>query len=214
MAAPKMSVSGKIVGKNLLCGMKLRNKQMKFILENLTEPDLSMMGSSTSIADSFGIDEDKGEEFNTQGITWRILNSQGFGNGDHDSNTEPSYMSVAIFMRDIQMYLPKSLRPKRKGYQLWKKGSFNATNTFAEETTELLDQMVEWLWRMKNTIEDLLASRYYVNGRPHHLEMLKRRYKNDWSEKIEQSVDNRITGSKSLKIDFGENEEDSSTDGS
>lgn len=212
MAAPKMSVSGKITGRNLLDGMKLRNKQMRFILENLTEPDLSMMGSSTSIADSFGIDEDKGEEFNTQGITWRILNSQGFGNGDHDSNTEPSYMSVAIFMRDIQMYLPKSLRPKKNGYQLWKKGSFNVTNTFAEETTELLDQMVEWLWRMKNTIEDLLASRYYVNGRPHHLEMLKRRYKNDWSEKIEQTVDNRIAGAKSLKIDFGENEEDSSTD--
>lgn len=212
MAAPKMSVSGKIIGRNLLDGMKLRNKQMRFILENLTEPDLSMMGSSTSIADSFGIEEDKGEEFNTQGITWRILNSQGFGNGDHDSNTEPSYMSVAIFMRDIQMYLPKSLRPKKNGYQLWKKGSFNATNTFAEETTELLDQMVDWLWRMKNTIEDLLASRYYVNGRPHHLEMLKRRYKNDWSEKIEQTVDNRIAGAKSLKIDFGENEEDSSTD--
>lgn len=212
MAAPKMSVSGKITGRNLLDGMKLRNKQMRFILENLTEPDLSMMGSSTSIADSFGIDEDKGEEFNTQGITWRILNSQGFGNGDHDSNKEPTYMSVAFFMRDIQMYLPKSLRPKKNGYQLWKKGSFNATNTFAEETTELLDQMVEWLWRMKNTIEDLLASRYYVNGKPHHLEMLKRRYKNDWSEKIEQSVDSRISGAKSLKIDFGENEEDSSTD--
>ena len=65
---------------------------------------------------------------------------------------------------------------------------------------------------MKNTIEDLLASRYYVNGRPHHLEMLPRRYKNDWSEKIEQSVDSRISGAKSLKIDFGENEEDSSTD--
>lgn len=212
MAAPKMSVSGKIIGRNLLDGMKLRNKQMRFILENLTEPDLSMMGSSTSIADSFGIDEDKGEEFNTQGITWRILNSQGFGNGDHDTSKEPSYMSVAFFMRDIQMYLPKSLRPKKNGYQLWKKGSFNATNTFAEETTELLDQMVEWLWRMKNTIEDLLASRYYVNGKPHHLEMLKRRYKNDWSEKIEQSVDSRISGAKSLKIDFGENEEDSSTD--
>ena len=212
MAAPKMSVSGKIIGRNLLDGMKLRNKQMRFILENLTEPDLSMMGSSTSIADSFRIDEDKGEEFNTQGITWRILNSQGFGNGDHDTSKEPSYMSVAFFMRDIQMYLPKSLRPKKNGYQLWKKGSFNATNTFAEETTELLDQMVEWLWRMKNTIEDLLASRYYVNGKPHHLEMLKRRYKNDWSEKIEQSVDSRISGAKSLKIDFGENEEDSSTD--
>ena len=66
MAAPKMSVSGKIIGRNLLDGMKLRNKQMRFILENLTEPDLSMMGSSTSIADSFRIDEDKGEEFNTQ----------------------------------------------------------------------------------------------------------------------------------------------------
>lgn len=208
MGAPKMSVSGKIIGRNLLDGMKLRNKQMRFILENLTEPDLSMMGSSTSIADSFGIDEDKGEEFNTQGITWRILNSQGFGNGDHDSNKEPTYMSVAFFMRDIQMYLPKSLRPKKNGYQLWKKGSFNATNTFAEETTELLDQMVEWLWRMKNTIEDLLASRYYVNGKPHHLEMLKRRYKNDWSEKIEQSVDANVSQDTTVNViidDFKEN---------
>ena len=208
MGAPKMSVSGKIIGRNLLDGMKLRNKQMRFILENLTEPDLSMMGSSTSIADSFGIDDDKGEEFNTQGITWRILNSQGFGNGDHDTSKEPSYMSVALFMRDIQMYLPKSLRPKKNGYKLWKKGSFNATNTFAEETTELLDQMVEWLWRMKNTIEDLLASRYYVNGRPHHLEMLKRRYKNDWSEKIEQSVDANVSQDTTVNViidDFQEN---------
>lgn len=209
MAAPKMSVSGKIIGRNLLDGMKLRNKQMRFILENMTEPDLSMMGSSSSIAESFGIDEDQGEEFNRQGITWRILNSQGFGNGDHDTSKEPSYMSVAMFMRDIQMYLPKSLRPKKNGYQLWKKGSFNATNTFAEETTALLDQMVEWLWRMKNTIEDLLASRYYVNGRPQHLEMLKRRYKNDWSEKIEQSVDANVSQDTTVNViidDFKESD--------
>ena len=211
MSAPKMSVSGKITGHNLIQGMKARNRQMKFILDNIKEPDLGMMttGSVASIAESFGMEDVHGEDVNTQGITWRILNSQGFGRGAHTEDQEPTYMSVAVFMRDIQCYLPESLRAKRKNYQLWKKGSFNPTNTFSEETTELLDQMVEWLWMMKNKIEDLIASRYFVNGRNHHLEILKRRYKDGWSEKIEQVVDNNISGAKSLKIDFGEDEEDS-----
>lgn len=190
--APKMSERGKIVGHNLLEGCKRRNAQMKFLLKNMREPDLGMMQDPTtvrSLASEFDLEETKEEEwFNSQGITFRILNSQGFGRGRHDTDNDPTYMSVAVFMNSIQDYLPESLRPKRDGYQLWKRQSFVQTNTFSDETRELLDRMVNWLISMRDKIEDQLTSKYYITGKNHQLEMLKRRYKDHWSEKVEQEV--------------------------
>jgi hypothetical protein len=190
--APKMSERGKITGYNLLEGSKKRNAQMKFLLKNMREPDLGMMQDPTSVrslASEFDLEEIKEEEwFNSQGITFRILNSQGFGRGRHDTDNDPTYMSVAIFMNSIQDYLPESLRAKRDGYQLWKRQSFVQTNTFSDETRELLDQMVNWLIMMRDKIEDQLTSKYYITGKNHQLEMLKRRYKDHWSEKVEQEV--------------------------
>ena len=197
--APKMSERGKIVGHNLLVGMRLRNKQMRYILETMSEPEFGILQSFKPLAESFDMIENP-DGLNRSGITWRILNSQGFGNGDHSSNNEPSYMSVAIFMRDIQQYLPKDLRAKKDGYQLWKRQSFVETNTFGEETVELLDQMIDWLIRMKKMIEDKITSIYYVNGRAHHLEILKRRYKDDWSEKIEQAVDANVNQDTTVNV--------------
>ena len=197
--APKMSERGKIVGHNLLVGMRLRNKQMRYILETMSEPEFGILQSFKPLAESFDMIENP-DGLNRSGITWRILNSQGFGNGDHSSNNEPSYMSVAIFMRDIQQYLPKDLRAKKAGYQLWKRQSFVETNTFSEETVELLDQMIDWLIRMKKMIEDKITSIYYVNGRAHHLEILKRRYKDDWSEKIEQAVDANVNQDTTVNV--------------
>ena len=197
--APKMTERGKIVGHNLLVGMRLRNKQMRYILESMSEPEFGILQSFKPLAESFDMAENP-DGLNRSGITWRILNSQGFGNGDHSSNNEPSYMSVAIFMRDIQQYLPKDLRSKKDGYQLWKRQSFVETNTFGEETIELLDQMIDWLIRMKKMIEDKITSIYYVNGRSHHLEILKRRYKDDWSEKIEQAVDANVNQDTTVNV--------------
>lgn len=197
--APKMSERGKITGHNLINGMRLRNKQMRYILETMSEPEFGILQSHQPLAMSFEM-ESNPDGLNRSGITWRILNSQGFGNGDHSSNNEPSYMSVAIFMRDIQQYLPRDLKPKRDGYQLWKRQSFVGTNTFSEETTELLDQMIDWLIRMKKMIEDKITSIYYVNGRSHHLEILKRRYKDDWSEKIEQAVDANVNQDTTVNV--------------
>lgn len=197
--APKMSERGKIVGHNLLVGMRLRNKQMRYILETMSEPEFGILQSFKPLAESFDMAENP-DGLNRSGITWRILNSQGFGNGDHSSNNEPSYMSVAIFMRDIQQYLPKDLKAKKDGYQLWKRQSFVETNTFSEETKELLEEMIDWLIRMKRMIEDKITSIYYVNGRGHHLEILKRRYKDDWSEKIEQAVDANVNQDTTVNV--------------
>ena len=203
MSAPKLKESGKrILGQNILSGCKLRQKQMQYILDNLSEPDFSLIECPKQIADEFNMDDR--EVLNGAGITWRILNTQGFGNGQHCSSTPPSYGSVANFMRDIQCYLPKSLQSRRPAEKLWSHWSFqvNDTQKFAEKTKELLDQMVEWLIVMRQKIEDYITARYYRDGRINHLEILKRRYKDDWSEKIEQSVDADVKEDKTVEIIF------------
>lgn len=185
---------------NIIQAARVRQKQMQYILDNLTEPDFSLIECPKQIADEFNMDDR--EVLNGAGITWRILNSQGFGSGQHASSTPPSYGSVANFMRDIQCYLPKSLQSKRPAEKLWSHWSFQSTNTLAEKTKELLDQMVEWLIMMRQKIEDYITARYYRDGRMNHLEILKRRYKDDWSEKIEQSVDAEVKEDTTININI------------
>lgn len=195
-------MGAKFFGQNILQAAKLRQKQMQYILDNLTEPDFSLIECPKQIADEFNMDNR--EVLNGAGITWRILNTQGFGSGQHNSSTPPSYGSVANFMRDIQCYLPKSLQSRRPAEKLWSHYSFqvNDTQKFAEKTKELLDQMVEWLIVMRQKIEDYITARYYRDGRLNHLEILKRRYKDDWSEKFEQSVDADVKEDKTVEIIF------------
>lgn len=184
MASPKLKESGKrICGVNLLANCKTRQKQMKYLMENMREPNFALI-------DSKPVNEND-EVLNTAGITYRILNSQGFGNGAHSSNTMPSWGSVANFMASIQDYLPKSLRTKQNPYRLWSHYSFqkNDTQVIAEDTQELLNDMCDWLFKMKTKIEDYIASRYFRDGKVNHLETLKRRFKDEWAERVEQQVD-------------------------
>ena len=107
MAAPKLEKSGKrILGNNLLSNCKTRQKQMKYLMDNMREPDFALIDCNAHIADEFNLDDN--ETLNTAGITWRILNSQGFGNGAHSSNAFPSWGSVANFMASIQDYLKEN----------------------------------------------------------------------------------------------------------
>lgn len=189
MAAPKLEVSRKrITGNNLLNNCKTRQKQMKYILENMSEPNFAMIESNDTLSGTFNLANH--DTLNTAGITWRILNSQGFGNGEHKSNTPPSWGSVSNFMASIQDYLPSSLRTKQNPYRLWSHRSFQKNNTqvIAEATQELLNEMCDWLLKMKTKIEDYITARYYRDGRPNQLEILKRRFKDNWSEKIENQV--------------------------
>ena len=189
--APKLEESGKrICGINLLSNCKTRQKQMKYLMENMREPDFSLL-----VSKSVDIDDDA---LNTAGITFRILNSQGFGNGSHNSNTPPTWGSVANFMASIQDYLPKSLRTKQNPYRLWSHRSFqqNDTQVISEDTQELLNDMCDWLFKMKYKIEDYIASRYFREGKINHLETLKRRFKDEWAERVEQQVDATVQDNK------------------
>ena len=195
MGAPKLKESGKrIQGNNILSNCKTRQKQMKYLLENMKEPNFDLI-------DAKSVDEDS-DELNTAGITFRILNSQGFGNGAHLSNTPPSWGSVANFMASIQDYLPKSLRTRQNQHRLWSHYSFqqNGTQVIAEYTQELLNDMCAWLMTMKTKIEDYITSHYFSEGRINHLEILKRRFKDEWSERTEQNIDANVNNDTELNV--------------
>lgn len=198
---------GKIHGHNLLRNSKLRHKQMRYLMDNMTEPDLSRLSFSScnTLNNTFNTN---GSTLNTTAITFRIMNTQGFGDGaTRTSDTPPSYGSVANFMCHIQDYLPQELRSATPSNKLWNRTSFREnsdTEILSDETRELMDEMVEWLSNMKYKIEDQLTSNYFIDGKMNVLEILKRRYKDQWSERTEQNVDAKVNSDNKVEIVFEE----------
>lgn len=216
-------MTNRVQGGNIKALCLKRRKQMEFILDHIKDPEMGMLQSFSPLAASFDMEGDIEEEVNIVGITWRILNCNGFGGSGHTQD-RPSYMTVARFMNDIQDYLPASIkynekkranRRTTKSYKrstsgkLWSEHSFieSQVDNISEETRVLLDRMCDWLVMMKNKIEDKLTSMFFVNGRNHHLEMLKRRYKSEWTEKVEQAIDTTLNGVKKVRIDFGDEDD-------
>lgn len=179
---------GRIQGINLLKNCKTRQKQMRYLLDNMTEPNFAMIESNDTLSGTFNLAPH--DTLNTAGITWRILNSQGFRRGEHSSDTKPSWGSVANFFAQIQDYLPSNLRTKQNPYRLWSRWTLrdNDTQIIADETRELLDDMCDWLEIMKRKIMDYITARYFREGKLQYCEILKRRFKDQYSEKVEQEV--------------------------
>lgn len=194
MAAPKMSETHRrIVGTNIFRNCDTRQKQMRYLLEHMKEPNFALIN---------GIEVDEGKGLNTAAITFRILNTSGYGGMPRNSSNPPTYGSIANFMASIQDYFPRELRSANEPKRLWSFRSFqdNGQQQFSKETRELLDEMVEWLHGMRNKIEDFLASKYYREGKFNQLEVLKRRFKDEWSERTEQQVDADVKADTDIKI--------------
>lgn len=191
---------GRIQGNNLLKNSKLRQKQMRYLLENMIEPNFAMVESNGVLDNTFDIAPHS--SLNTAGITWRILNSQGFGQGSHKSDAQPTWGSIANFMAQIQDYLPEELRTKQNPYRLWSRWSLrdNGIQTISDETRELLDDMCDWLEIMKRKIMDYITARYFREGKIQYCEILKRRYKYQYSEKVEQEVVADVVADTSVNI--------------
>lgn len=180
----------RLCGRNLLLNCQTRQKQMVYLLENMSEPDFSLIDEDIVDIDS--------KDFNPAGITWRILNHNLVGQGHNKSSSYPTWTSIARFMASIQDYLPKNLRTKQNPTRLWSRGSFPQTEdtNVAEYTQELLNDMCEWLSNFKSKIEDHISSKYFRFGKNQYIETLKRRYKETWGDRIEQSIDANVHDSK------------------
>lgn len=174
------------IGNNILVAQKLRVKQLNFLLENMREP----VFSPGTVSDN---------ELNANAITFRILNTLGHNRGHQSIDDAPSYGTVAYFMNSIQEYFPKNMRVK---YKLWEHTSYRDTEhqVIADETREALDRAVDWLQTMREMIVDRISENYFFGGKLQYLEILKRRYKELYSEKIEQQVNADVKEDSTINI--------------
>ena len=183
-----------------------RNAQMAWLLENFTEPCYmpDCKNNMSSLSDTFQINDDLDEDmigYNPCGITMTLLNYE----PKNTKAPEMSYYGVATFMRSIQYYLPNKLRSKTEPFKLWNPRSFEPANsTFDETTVELLEQIMDWIMSMKGRILNDLTNKYMLGGKNQYLELLKRRYKNQYSEKVETVNENHDTveGGLSIEVEF------------
>ena len=176
-------------GNNILVAKKKRIEQIEYLIENMRNPD-------TRFNDLFSDDE-----LNTASITLRILNTINHGGPRSNSfDTVNSFFSLAAFMNSIQEYFPKKMQVK---YKLWSQYSFNG-ETLSEEMKEAMQNLSEWFCNMKYKVLDVITGNYYIEGKVQQLEILKRRFKELYSERTEQNINADINEDSDINITIAE----------
>ena len=175
--------------------MNKRIAQMQFLLDNFDKPVITPGG--------FNEMEVLEDGYCPSGITMAIINFMSHAK-------EFNYTTIASFMAKIQSYLPKKLRIstavcQRKGRRespLWNTRNINVTrqDEIGEETKEYLDQMIEWLNCMKSKCLNDLTFSYLTQGKNQFIEIMKRRWKDEYSEKVEQTVAANVSSDNTVNL--------------
>lgn len=179
-------------GNNILVAKKRRIEQVEYLIENMRKPDMRFKKEFNK------------DELNTASITLRILNT--INHGGPRSNTFDSvnsFFSLACFMNSIQEYFPKNMQVK---YKLWSPYSFKegGNNVLSEEMTEAMQNLSEWFCNMKYKVLDVITGNYYIEGKIQQLEILKRRFKELYSERTEQNINADINEDSDINITIAE----------
>lgn len=162
--------------------MKKRLAQMDFLLE-ITEPNLGPIYR----------DE---EGFSLTGICTAILN-HGHSNSYENGHLKP--YSFITFMNNIQRYFPERLRFQGKtDCALWH--WHMSLDQLGPETLAKMEECYVWFDSMKSMILDSITSDYYTMGKPQYIEIMKRRYKELYSEKTEQAVTADLNADQNIRI--------------
>lgn len=175
--------------------MNKRILQMKYLLDNFDKPIIDMNGLNEMRVDANG--------FCPTGITMAIINF-------NSPLKEFTYTSISNFMSHIQSYLPKELRITTRKAQrkderespLWNSRNINSTkpDDIGEETKEYLNLMIDWLSSMKAKCLNELTFNYLTQGKTQFIEVMKRRYKDTYSEKVEQEVQAKVNTDNQINI--------------
>lgn len=176
-------------GNNIKIAKEKRIEQVIYLLENMKEPDIRFKQE---------FDEN---ELNTAKITLRILNTLYHGGANQTTaDSINSWYSLAAFMNAIQEYFPKSMQVK---YRLWSPYSFIGDN-ISEEMSEKMEELEDWFLKMKGKILDVITGNYFIDGKMQQLEILKRRFKEHYSERTEQNISADINDDRDIKIEIVE----------
>ena len=177
--------------------MNKRIAQMKFLLENFTRPSYDEGGFGEIMINEDG--------YSPTGITMAIINF-------YSHNAEYNYTTIASFMAKIQGYLPeylrittyKNQRKNKNDSPLWNPRNLNAAkpDDIGVETKKWLDKMVDWFNTMKYKCLNDLTFKYMIQGKPQYIEIMKRRWKDTYSEKVEQEVQAAVKSDNQINLIF------------
>ena len=167
--------------------MKKRHAQMKFLLENFDKPVVNI--------DGMGEMEYDNEGYCPTGITMALLNSGAEERMVGDKITPKQF---ATFMMHIQSYFPKKLKVRKDCKDVWTYHTFN--NDIGEETQKLLDECIDWYHDMRAQVLNLLSFNYFTQGKMQYIELMKRRWKSKYSEKVEQAVQADVKSDNNINI--------------
>lgn len=182
---------------------KRRHEQIKFLLENMTDPQFVPNDSFNTLTGTFNMVDDKTSGWNPVGITYTIMNHADPRFLRVDPENPKSYSSLATLMNKIEPYLPYKLRSDKRCNKLWR-GDSMIFDKMDPETVDLMKELHYWFLEMRNKIETELTSRYFMGGKAQHIEILKRRFKEGWTEKIETENNTKaeVTGGFNINISF------------
>jgi hypothetical protein len=167
--------------------MKKRHAQMKFLLENFVKPVVNVNG--------MGEMEYEDDGYCPSGITMALLNS---GAEERMVGEKISPKQFSTFMMHIQSYLPEKLRPRKDCKEVWSYSTFH--RDIGEETQKLLDECIDWYHDMRAQVLNTLSFNYFTQGRLQYLEIMKRRWKSKYSEKVEQAVQADVKSDNKINI--------------
>jgi hypothetical protein len=176
-----------MAGGTYVIRMKKRHAQMKFLLENFVKPVVML--------DGFGEMKYENDGYCPTGITFALMNSGAEERMVGDTITPKQF---STFMMHVQTYLPKKLQVRKDCKDVWTYHTFN--NEIGEETQKLLDECIAWYHSMRSQILDTVAFNYFTQGKPQYIELLKRRWKSKYSEKVEQAVQADVKSDNSINI--------------
>ena len=137
---------------------------INFLLDNITEPVFTY--SDKRLNETFDISEED-EGLDVVKITFAIMNHSHIGTGVNNN--------FETFGHLIMDYVPERFRDIKFNRQ-------TDTKHYSTAYQESVERFQEWICMMKAKIENHLSEEYYLQGRMKNLEILKRRYKQNWSE--------------------------------
>jgi len=166
------------------------NEFVDWLNEYCDEP-LLLAVNAKELSKAFEIETDKDEDYNLTKITYAILCNGMNGGRSVQEEVKDKAARTQKIIRLIRNYIPKKFRESlNKNYRWYKKPDYYQ---------EAIDRFDEWYVNFCKKIEMELAQDYYTRGRMNYLEILKRRFRERWTES--KIVD--LTAEQNVKVDSG-----------
>lgn len=168
------------------------NEFVDWLYEYCGEP-LLLKVNAEELSKALDLETDEDEGYNLTKITYAILckgGIQGAGAPLKEHVKDKAKRTQEI-IRLIRNYIPKRFRESlNKNYRWYNKPDYYQA---------AIDRFDEWYITFCQKIEMELAENYYTRGRMNYLEILKRRFRERWTES--KIVD--LNSEQNVKVDSG-----------